>query len=71
VLRGALIETGVDADAMEYSDDEERGARALLAWARPGDTVVLPVHGKGPRAQVSTLLDRMSAMRWSPQQELP
>jgi cyanophycin synthetase len=71
VLRGALIGAGVDADAIDYSEDEERGARALLAWARPGDTVVLPVHGKGPRAQVSTLLDRMSAMRWLPQQELP
>ena len=71
VLREALLEAGVSADAIGYSDEEERGARALLAWAQPGDTLVLPVHGKAPRAQVSALLDRMSAMRWLPQQELP
>ena len=71
VLRGALLEAGIGADAMEYASDEEPGVRALLAWAQPGDTLVLPVHGKAARAQVSTLLDRMSAMRWQPQQELP
>jgi UDP-N-acetylmuramyl tripeptide synthase len=71
VLRGALLEAGIGAEAMEYADDEEPGVRALLAWAQPGDTLVLPVHGKAARAQVSTLLDRMSAMRWQPQQELP
>jgi cyanophycin synthetase len=71
VLRSALLEAGIGADAMEYADDEEPGARALLAWAQPGDTLVLPVHGKAARAQVSSLLDRMSAMRWQPQQELP
>ena len=71
VLRDTLLQAGIGADAMEYADDEERGARVLLAWAQPGDTLVLPVHGKAARAQVSTLLDRMSAMRWMPQQELP
>ena len=71
VLRGGLSDAGIDASAMEYADDEERGARALLAWGRPGDVLVLPVHGKAARAQVSTLLDRMAAMRWAPGQELP
>lgn len=71
VLRGALVESGIAEGATEYADDEERGARALLAWAQPGDTLVLPVHGKASRAQVSILLDRMAAMHWAPGQPLP
>ncbi|HTD29565.1 MAG TPA: Mur ligase family protein, partial [Xanthomonadaceae bacterium] len=39
ILRAALVQAGVNADTLEYSDDEERGARALLAWAQPGDTL--------------------------------
>lgn len=71
VLRGALEQAGVAGEAMEYADEEERGARALLAWAQAGDTLVLPVHGKAARAQVSILLDRMAAMLWTPGQPLP
>ncbi|MBS0462593.1 MAG: Mur ligase, partial [Proteobacteria bacterium] len=71
ILREALAESGIPATATAYADDEERGARALLHWAQPGDILVLPVHGKAARTQVSILLDRMAAMHWAPEQALP
>ncbi|MBS0211762.1 MAG: Mur ligase [Proteobacteria bacterium] len=68
ILRDALQSAGIATDATEYADGEEAGVRALLDWARPGDILVLPVHAKAARAQVSGLLDRMAAMRWVPGQ---
>lgn len=71
VLRAALAKAGVDGVAPGHAEDEQQGARALLAWARPGDVLVLPVHAKAARVEVSTLLDRLAAMRWAPGQALP
>ena len=71
ILRDALLDAGITADTMSWSDNEVRGARTLLAWARPGDSLVLPVHGQSPRAQVGALLDALSASRWAPPQALP
>lgn len=71
ILRESFAESGIRATATAHADDEERGARMLLAWAQPGDILVLPVHAKAARAQVSILLDRMAAMHWAPGQALP
>ncbi len=71
VLRTALAKAGVDGVAPGHAEDEQQGARALLAWACPGDVLVLPVHAKAARVEVSTLLDRLAAMRWAPGQALP
>ena len=71
ILREALRAGGIAEDALPYCSDEIEAARALLAWARAGDTVVLPIHGKLARGQVASLLDQLSAVAWHPQQPLP
>ncbi len=43
-LREGLVHNGVPDDAIELADDDVDGARKLLAWARPGDLVLLLVH---------------------------
>ena len=62
---------GIAADAIPFCSDELEASRTLLAWAQAGDTVVLPIHGKLARGEVASLLDRLSADNWHPQQPLP
>ncbi|MEO8160123.1 MAG: Mur ligase family protein [Arenimonas sp.] len=38
-------------------------ARSLLAWARPGDVLVLPVHGAEAREQLVAFLDGVGEVR--------
>jgi UDP-N-acetylmuramyl tripeptide synthase len=71
VLRKTLLAEGIAAEAMPFCSEELPASRVLLAWARPGDTIVLPIHGKLARAQVAALLDRLVADAWQPQQPLP
>ncbi len=71
ILREALLAHGLAADAMEFCSDELAATRALIAWAQAGDTLVLPIHGKPARGQVASLLDRLVAGDWHPQQPLP
>lgn len=71
ILREALLAEGISADAMPFCSDEVEAVRALLAWAQAGDTLVLPIHGKLARNQVASLLDRLTAEAWHPQQPLP
>ncbi len=71
ILRRTLLAEGIAADAMPFCSDELEAARGLLAWARAGDTVVLPIHGKLARIQVASLLDRLAEHGWHPQQPLP
>ncbi|HEV2607260.1 MAG TPA: Mur ligase family protein [Xanthomonadaceae bacterium] len=71
ILRETLLAEGITADALPFCSDELEATRALLAWAQPGDILVLPIHGKLARAQVASLLDRLVASAWHPQQSLP
>nr|WP_281377990.1 DUF559 domain-containing protein [Chiayiivirga flava] len=57
VLRDALLACGMPAGAIAYCGDEVEAVRELLAWAQPGDTLVLPVHGVAARRAVIELLD--------------
>jgi hypothetical protein len=43
---------------------EEEAVLALLAWARAGDVLVLPVHGLQVRNAVGARLDCLQAARW-------
>jgi UDP-N-acetylmuramyl tripeptide synthase len=57
----ALIETtlhraGFDAGRITLLPDEEAAARALLAWAQPGDVLVLPIHTKAVRERLAQAL---------------
>ena len=56
LLQRALLAAGQPAASVAREDDEETAARALLAWARPGDVVVLPVHTTAVRLALTALL---------------
>jgi cyanophycin synthetase len=71
ILRDGLLAAGIVADAVDFSSDEAQAVRDLLQWARPGDTLVLPIHGEVARVQVVALLDHLAASDWHPQQPLP
>ncbi len=49
LLQRGLLSAGLAASAIERIDDEETAARSLLAWARAGDVLVLPVHTRAAR----------------------
>jgi UDP-N-acetylmuramyl tripeptide synthase len=55
-LCAALQQAGLAAERILRVDDEADAARALLAWARPGDVVVLPVHTTAVRAALAAQL---------------
>ncbi len=59
LLRDELLRRGTRSDAVIECLDEVDAARGLLAWARPGDVLVLPIHAPEARRQVLDLLDEM------------
>ena len=54
----ALIEGELDAAGLRHTRqaDEETAALELLAWAQPGDVVVLPVHTSAVRQRLADFL---------------
>ena len=70
ILREELLAHDVDADAIALSTDETLATRALLDWARSGDVLVLPIHGKYARNEISAWLDRLAHIDWQPGQPL-
>ena len=71
LLRKALLYAGLPAGAIVECLDETEAARLILAQARPGDSLVLPVHGTASRARVVALLDQLQAGGWSATDPLP
>ncbi|MBX3724380.1 MAG: Mur ligase [Xanthomonadales bacterium] len=71
ILARALHDGGVPPEALVECLDEVEAVRGLLAWARTGDTLVLPVHNADARDQVCALLDALVAVDWRPGQALP
>jgi UDP-N-acetylmuramyl tripeptide synthase len=45
LLLSELRRSGLGEDRVQVELSELEAARSLLAWARPGDVLVLPVHG--------------------------
>ncbi|MCL4214540.1 MAG: hypothetical protein KJZ74_11530, partial [Gemmatimonadales bacterium] len=58
ILRDELLQAGAREDQLELATDETEGVRRLLAWARPGDLLVLPVHALAARTRAVELLRR-------------
>ena len=56
LLRQGLRAAGLPAGRIDHEDDEEAAALALLAWAQPGDVVVLPVHTTAVREALTVVL---------------
>ena len=64
LMHAQLLADGLDPQRVQLQPDEVQAARSLLAWAREGDLLVLPVHELANRAQVVALLDGMAASGW-------
>jgi len=60
ILRGALLAQGILPERIRTVLPEAAAAREILDWARPGDVVVLPVHGATARKIVTAYLDGRS-----------
>ena len=71
ILRQSLLATGMDEDALPICLDEAEASRQALAWAQPGDLLVLPVHEPARRDAVVALLDRLRDEGWRAGQPLP
>ena len=56
ILRAALLRRGLPGSSLPLQLREVEAARHALAWARPGDVVLLLVHSLGARTQVLDLL---------------
>lgn len=52
VLRGQLIDQGIPTTRLQTILAEVEAAQAILAWGRPGDVIVLPVHNLAARGQL-------------------
>ena len=61
VLRKALLASGFAEDALEDVETEVEAAERALAWAEPGDLLVLLVHEE--RGRVLELLRAAEAER--------
>lgn len=71
VIRDALLRHGMPESALPVRLREADAAREALAWAQPGDVLVLPVHSLDAKTEVASLLDALQACDWQPGQALP
>ncbi len=71
ILRRALQDAGLPDTAIREQPDELAAARTALAWARPGDVLVLPLHSRTGRTEVLALLDRMRQKGWTAGKAVP
>lgn len=71
LLRNELLAQGLLADRLPMQASESAAARHALGWARPGDLLVLPVHGLKAKSDVGGLLDRLEAEGWQAGQPVP
>ncbi len=61
-LRSALARAGAPAAAVDDARSEVDGVRTALAWARPGDVLLLPLHEE--RERVVRWIARLAASGW-------
>ena len=64
LLRATLARHGVADHAIVECLDETEAVRTILATARPGDSLALPVHSMPARERVNALLDQLQARGW-------
>ena len=71
ILHDELLRQGLPESAMTVCLEEARAARDALAWAQPGDLLVLPIHEPAARDEVVALLDRLQVAQWRAGTALP
>ncbi|HUF36521.1 MAG TPA: Mur ligase family protein [Gemmatimonadales bacterium] len=69
ILAAEFRRLGVPADRVSEGGTETAAVRQALAWARPGDLLVLALHQD--REEVVELLERLRAAGWTAGQPLP
>ena len=69
LMADELASQGVPAEAVHRPGSELDGVRDALAWARPGDLLLLAVHQDRPL--VMALLERLRTDGWKPGKPLP
>lgn len=69
LMADELARRGVPADAVRTPGTELESVRDALAWARPGDLLLLTVHQDRPL--VMALLDHLRDSGWTPGTPLP
>jgi UDP-N-acetylmuramyl tripeptide synthase len=68
LMADELIRLGMPAESMSQPGTELAAVRDALAWARPGDLLVLTVHQDRP--QVLALLERLRERGWRAGEEV-
>ena len=71
ILRRALERAGITGSSIAHASDEDHAVRQALAWAHPGDVLVLTLHSKDGRAHALALIERLRREGWSASQPLP
>jgi UDP-N-acetylmuramyl tripeptide synthase len=56
LLQNALLKTGMPLASVPICPSEVDAARMALAWARPGDALVLLIHAGDARARMLEIL---------------
>jgi cyanophycin synthetase len=69
VLRDELVRLGAAPESVTIAGTELEGIREALAWARPGDLLILLAHTQ--RDEVLALLDRLRETGWRAGEPLP
>jgi cyanophycin synthetase len=66
-----LIANGLPAERIIIELDEVEAVRRILAWAKVGDTLALPIHSTSGRAEVEKLMQQLSDIGWQVGNKLP
>ena len=69
IMADELARLGVPPEAVSRPGSELAAVRDALAWARPGDLLLLTVHQDRPLALA--LVERLRASGWRPGDALP
>jgi len=69
LIREEFLRLGAAPESMTHADSEYAAVLEALAWARPGDLLLLPLHAE--RERVLGLLDRLQREGWAPERPVP
>lgn len=71
ILKTALIEHGIPEVCIAIQLDEVEAVRSILAWAKVGDMLALPIHSTNGRAEVEALMQVLVETLWHVGDALP
>jgi cyanophycin synthetase len=71
ILQQSLLENNFASECICVQLDEVDAVRSLLAWARDGDVLALPIHSTNGRAEVMQLMNELMNNQWSVGDDLP